>query len=684
MLEQLLQPDGGPLLRREPSWTLTTWAACAPLARTQSRSIVGGSGSSDCNGDVTTDASSSFDDEEADQPRATRRITLCKQILAEATEMFAGCPAVVDAPVLKSAACRNSGALLPLLTMLSGEQDTGRMVRQLDTLSFLLLDRQNRRACLELRALDGVLDVLRRATEPAVLFSALEVLQALCRHSAADKLTLWQHPNKGALMSMLSSRHSAPVIVEALRTCRLLAFAVGQAPPHGSTSSLASWAGQEGKGSCGMPCCEPGDHDHTHAHGDAAHPHPHGRHHGQHRHPPHHHHHHHGRGHHGHSQLVLLEPALLTVVAELLHPSFDRPVLLKALKLLTSASGMGAMGVGSGSSVSGGGGGGLGGGSSAHHWHNAVFRLVPLLTHCADVDVVEAALAVLVNLSELDTFHNMFFASGCIPPLLHLLNHKRCAISQSASCVLSALSEGGLSRDKLCQDTALLAMLRVLQAGHCVVVTLGVLYMLGRLAAYRAQVVRSLRGWGAVPLLQRLHATTRDEDAAEGCRQLLNALGVTAPPVAALPPPLGAAVPPGALAFQPGGVVRLQGALGLAPAATLPSGGDMFDTPGLVPTHITGVTPAPGGGLCRTISAAAAVAAACLGPEGPSSRGHGLGLAAGAPAGSNGGAAPATACDPHRSKPHFHASFRFYAPAGGASCGMAGPIAAAVPPAAAY
>ncbi len=67
----------------------------------------------------------------------------------------------------------------------------------------------------------------------------------------------------------------------------------------------------------------------------------------------------------------------------------------------------------------------------------------------------------------------LFPCPGCIPPLLHLLAHKRCAVSQLASCVLSALAEGGMSRDKLCQDTALLAMMRCLQANHCATVTLG-------------------------------------------------------------------------------------------------------------------------------------------------------------------------------------------------------------------
>ncbi len=55
-----------------------------------------------------------------------------------------------------------------------------------------------------------------------------------------------------------------------------------------------------------------------------------------------------------------------------------------------------------------------------------------------------------------------------------------------------------------------------------------VLYILHRLAQYRPGVGRSLKGWGAVPLLQRLLATTRDNDAAKVCVRLLDLLGAPA------------------------------------------------------------------------------------------------------------------------------------------------------------
>ncbi|KAG2454716.1 hypothetical protein HYH02_000553 [Chlamydomonas schloesseri] len=521
----------------------------------------------------------------------------------EATTNFATTP-VVETQLLKSAACRNSGALLPLLSMLAAEQEPSRSVRALETLSFLLLDRMNRRACLELRALDILLDILRRATDQQVLLSALEAVCSLCKHDARDKMALWQHPNKGALLTMLSNRHNSTVIVETLRTCRTLCFAPGTGCGGGCGGAGASDEDGMNTNGAGGPCCGGASADAKHSTGDQQR---HGHHHHGHGHGGHHGHH--GHHHHGLGQ-QLLEPALLTVAAELLHPNADVDVLHKALKLLRDASAI--LACASGARCPQG------------CWHNAVFRIVPLLTHCSDVEVVEAALTVLVNLSEHAFSHNMLFASGCIPPLLHLLSHKRCAVSQQASCVLSALAEGGLSRDKLCQDTALLALLRVLNANHCVTVTLGVLYMLERLASYRASVVRSLKGWGAVQLLQRLLGTTQDVDAAEGCRQLLKSLGVVVQPqqlVAA-----GLAVAGGAgggsrqlLQHSVSSGLEASCSSGLSPAASGPVPMPLPVSTALHLAHSSinvfgdptgSARPQVGapGTLCRTISAAATVA----------------------------------------------------------------------------
>lgn len=524
-------------------------------------------------------------------------------------------------------------------------------------------------------------------------------------------MALWQHSNKGALLTMLSNRHNSAVIVETLRTCRMLCFAPGTGCGGGCGAATGA-AGEDatnnatGSGACCGGSAASGDEQHS----------------GEQRHGHHGHHHHHSH-HHSLGQ-QLLEPALLTVAAELLHPNADVCVLHKSLKLLRDASAI--LACASGARCPQG------------CWHNAVFRIVPLLTHCSDVEVVEAALTVLVNLSEHSFSHNMLFASGCIPPLLHLLSHKRCAVSQQASCVLSALAEGGLSRDKLCQDTALLALLRVLNANHCVTVTLGVLYMLERLASYRASVVRSLKGWGAVQLLQRLMGTTQDVDAAEGCRQLLKSLGVVVQPHQL------------AAAGLLGAAGRLQGAVsggvadgfGLSPASSGPVPMPMPVSTALHLAHssinvfgdASGTARPPvgvPGTLCRTISAAAAVvssaaaAAAALAEieeEEASASGAFATLQhtstpmpmpvaedTTAAAGATGAGTPATAAagrglgptvisttaggHPRISRANFHSSFRFYG-APGAGMGVAicapshGPIAAAAaavaPSAAAY
>lgn len=159
-------------------------------------------------------------------------------------------------------------------------------------------------------------------------------------------------------------------------------------------------------------------------------------------------------------------------------------VLLKALKLLNAAAAV----------------------PDTEHlhapgWHNVVFRIVPLLSAsqtAGSAEVLDSALDVLVSLSEHAHFGNMFYASGCIAPLLALLGSANCGLAQSASCILSALAEGGLSRDKLCQDTALLPMMRALKANHCVVVTIGAC-LVARLRQRRARHVWPCPVQAAVP-----------------------------------------------------------------------------------------------------------------------------------------------------------------------------------------
>ncbi|GIL77068.1 hypothetical protein Vretimale_3220 [Volvox reticuliferus] len=374
---------------------------------------------STCSGDVSTESSTTAFEDEEDQQQNSRRITLCKQVLLEATTKYNAAP-LVDMTLMKNVACRNSGALGPLLSMLAAEQDLSCVVRCLDTLSFLLMDRANRRACHELGGLDVLLDVLHRATDQHILLKGLEALCGLCKHDARDKMVLWQHKKKGVLLSMLNSRHGSAIVIETLRTCRTLCFA--------ACSSTRSSISNSGSGNFGLQpvacatsaCQDSCAHPHCGSQASlqrqqlaggssatAAAPKP----------AVHHDPHNHNQ----HGTLQLLEPGLLTVVSGLLHPATDTAVLLKALKLLIAASAVAVSRIAAeGSSCSG-------GSSSSHKglcdssvlsagccgcWRTPVFQLVPLLTHCADVEVVESALAVMVNLSEHSAYHWLLDASG--------------------------------------------------------------------------------------------------------------------------------------------------------------------------------------------------------------------------------------------------------------------------------
>lgn len=258
--------------------------------------------------------------------------------------------------------------------------DLEKLAVTLNTFSFLLLDKGNRKIALELHSLDFLLSLLRRNADPGIVCSTLGALLNLLKHESKDKVLLWKHTNKGALLSLITAKQAPEVIVEALYTCRILGFV--------STKSQ------------------------------------------------------------------LLEPALLPVVAEVLHPATDVRVLLKALNFLNHAASLPNTQQ-------------LGG------WHTCVFRVVPLLTQCSDGDVRDSALTVLCGLSEHADFRNMFYAAGAVAPLLAALSDPRCAISSKAAFVLGSLSEGGLPRDKLCQEPAVLSMLRVLAVNHCVEVTIG-------------------------------------------------------------------------------------------------------------------------------------------------------------------------------------------------------------------
>jgi hypothetical protein len=185
------------------------------------------------------------------------------------------------------------------------------------------------------------------------------------RHDDADKLQLWAHPKKSVILSLLSPRAPASQLLEALCFCKKVAFcSMGSVPQ-------------------------------------------------------------------------LVEPRLLGAVSELLHPQQDPAVLLRCLRFLRMAASSPAPG-------------------DVAAWCSVAFKLAPLLSLAAQHQfagglglgggpggrtptsagssassaaggapgpsralVCEAALLVLLNLSEHGPFRNALFASGedrCPPP----------------------------------------------------------------------------------------------------------------------------------------------------------------------------------------------------------------------------------------------------------------------------
>jgi len=207
------------------------------------------------------------------------------------------------------------------------------------------------------------------------------------------------------------------------------------------------------------------------------------------------------------NELELLEPGLLAVLSNLLAPTLPHPVLLKALKVLRYCAE-------------------CAGNDHLNSWHLIVFKLVPLLR---DSVVCEATLNVLLPLSEHMAFKNLFMAAGAIPPLLALLLHPVKSVAVTATCVISCLSDVGLSREQLCQEPALVALMRTLQHNRQHVdVNIGILYTLNRLAGAKPVVVATMHRHNAPQLLLRLLQRWSDEDLVLAALQLLETVGAPA------------------------------------------------------------------------------------------------------------------------------------------------------------
>ncbi|GFH07369.1 uncharacterized protein HaLaN_02157 [Haematococcus lacustris] len=193
-----------------------------------------------------------------------------------------------------------------------------------------------------------------------------------------------------------------------------------------------------------------------------------------------------------HSQLAevlcmlrkLLEPGLLAAVAGVISPMMSHAAMLRALRLLKMCAE---------------------GGQHLHlaAWHTVVFKLVPLLREPGSC---EATLDVLLTLSEQPSgaFRNIFMAAGAVSPLLTLMLHPNASIATTAACVVSCLSDSGLSQEQLCREASLLTLLRTLAASTYTDVLVGAVYTMNRLAAARPGVAPFLAAKGTVQLVAGL------------------------------------------------------------------------------------------------------------------------------------------------------------------------------------
>jgi hypothetical protein len=200
----------------------------------------------------------------------------------------------------------------------------------------------------------------------------------------------------------------------------------------------------------------------------------------------------------------LLEPALLHAVARVLahnSPPQPPPVVIKCCKVLkfcaTDAAGRAELGA----------------------WQ----RLLPLLGSPATLEHSLNVLATLSELTEGFAFRNMFAAAGGVPQLLPLLLHTAPSVRLTAACILSSLSEGGLSRDLLCCQPCLSMLLHVLGVpGLCSEVAVTIVYVFTSLARHSpAAVPAHLASLGAASRLAALMPMWTDEELRQGASQLL-------------------------------------------------------------------------------------------------------------------------------------------------------------------
>jgi hypothetical protein len=378
-----------------------------------------------------------------------------------------------------------------------------KVVDCIDTVKYLSMDDSNRMALIDLGAVELLLAKLQRAAKPApeVSVAALGALSAICKYDAL-KQQLWDNPDSSVILQLLRSRRMSPEVKAAHMAAGQLAWSCDSSSGSNCASAMCGGSSSSVFDSVSSGPFSSADSSSSSCSGAN----------------------------------VLLEPALTSALAEALHPAADVPVLLSALRLLSKAAASidpelpapplspSPAGIPSCSEqqqqqqrVGAG-------------WHKVLFALMPLLipTHRRQGHLVlGAALELLVVLTEQhQQLHAAVCISGCLPPLLAQVLEGTSEQSLQAACILTGIVDTTAAQERLCQEPALAALLRVLSdSGKSVDVRLAAVHMLRRLAAVVPRCVAVLKAQSAVPAVVALLREVHDSDVRHAAAGLLQLLG---------------------------------------------------------------------------------------------------------------------------------------------------------------
>ena len=215
----------------------------------------------------------------------------------------------------------------------------------------------------------------------------------------------------------------------------------------------------------------------------------------------------------------LIQPSLLLSIENLLHPSTDGEVLLRAMTIVKAAS-TGALCD-----------------RDLAIWNRLLFRLVPLLVgrilHSSSSSLVDMALSTLLNLAEKSKrFREAIVGAGFVVPLLSLVNKniRPPSIRTSSSLLLAAIAESSsLARTQLSRAVPLRCILNSLSFQEAAIeeqdANIGLLICLSSLATSNPTTSLLIRQMGGTAKLERL-ADDDNCDVAEEAEQLLDLLSL--------------------------------------------------------------------------------------------------------------------------------------------------------------